>query len=555
MRLRIRAAAGLLAVIALFTCSSVQAQVQPPPAAPPAVQPQTQLQLGLDEAVKRALDNNTDIAVSRYDPELSQQNVVAAKGYYDPYLFSNLSYASQKSPGTSFLSGGTKVDTTRDVWNFGGAVPIEPTGATFQVTFNNNKQDTTSTFSFFNPTYSSGLNLSLTQPLLRNLQYDSARQQIYIAKKNREMSDVQFHATIINTVATVKGYYYDLVYAFDNLDAARQNLGLAQRLLNENQIRVKVGTMAPLDVVQAQSEVAARETDVITAENQLAQAQDNLKQAIFPANDPATWAIQIQPTDHPGADPVPVDLDAAVRIALQNRTDVVNARKNLEIADYNVKYNRSQLLPQLDLVAAWGAAGAGGPQIRDANGPLVPPIPGGYGDAVSQVFGADFPTWTVGANISYSIPNRSYKAAAASARISRDQAQAAFRRLELQIAAEVRTAGRAVETGFKTVESSKAARILAEQRLDAEEKKFAAGMSTNFLVTQAQRDLALQRVIELTAISNYHKSIVNFQRTQEAGLTAAGNVAVLSSSASSNQAAAAIRSSAAAASVGSTGGF
>ena len=182
-------------------------------------------------------------------------------------------------------------------------MPLSPTGGSLQLAFNNNKQSTNSVFSTFNPTFNSNLNLSLTQPLLRNLRIDQPRNQLRIARKNREISDVQFHATIVNTVANVKGYYYDLIYAFDNLEAARQNLELARRLLNENEIRVKVGTMAPLDVVTAQAEVASREVDVITAENTLAQAQDNLKQAIFPANDPAMWGTQVIPVDRPGRRP------------------------------------------------------------------------------------------------------------------------------------------------------------------------------------------------------------------------------------------------------------
>ena len=146
------------------------------------------------------------------------------------------------------------------------------------------------------------------------------------------------------------------------------------------------------------------------------------------------------------------------------------------------------------------------------------------------MFGADYPTWSVGVNLSYSIPNRSAKAAAAYAKLSQDQALASFRRLELQVAAEVRTAARGVESGFKRVASTQAARRLAAQRLDAESKKFDAGMSTNFLVTQAQRDLATAEVNELRAISDYRKSVINFQRVQEAGVSGTGAVAVLAGS-------------------------
>jgi HAE1 family hydrophobic/amphiphilic exporter-1 len=191
------------------------------------------------------------------------------------------------------------------------------------------------------------------------------------------------------------------------------------------------------------------------------------------------------------------------------------------------------VLPDVNLVAGYGTTGVGGTQlVRDPDNPLAPPtgtIPGGYGDALSSVFGRDFPTWQVGLQMAYSIPNRSRRAAAAQARISKDQALASFRRLELSVAAEVRTAARAVESGFKRVQSTQASRTLFAQRLDAEQKKFAAGMSTNFLVTQAQRDLAAAEAAELRAVLDYRQAIIGFQRVQEAGLSGGGSSVTFSS--------------------------
>ena len=252
--------------------------------------------------------------------------------------------------------------------------------------------------------------------------------------------------------------------------------------------------------------------------------------------------------NRPSADPVPVDIEAAVQNALANRTDVISARKSLENQDYRLAYAKNQLLPQLDLVAGYGGSGIAGTRIRDEEGnPLPQPIPGSYGDAVSEAFGFDFPSWTVGFNISYAIPNRTQRANAASAQLTKEQALASLRRLELQVAAEVRTAARAVESGFRRVASSQAARRLAAERLDAEEKKFAAGMSTNFFVTQAQRDLAEAEVSELRAIADYRISVINYQRVQEAGVGASGAALILGGGAGSAQGAQAIRSSAAAA--------
>jgi outer membrane protein TolC len=487
------------------------------------------LNLSLEDAVRRTLENNVDIAVEKFNPESSEYNVRQLRAYYEPYLSSTLTSNSRTSPASNAFTGASKLDVDTRTYNFGAAENL-PTGGGLRVDFNNNRQGTNSIFSTFNPSYNSSFNLNFSQPLARNFSIDSNRYQIKVAKKNHEISDVQFRQTVVNTVAGVRQNYYDLIYAIDNLEAQRKSLGLAQQLLGENRIKVRVGTLAPLDVVQAQSEVAGREAAVIAAEAAVADAEDTLKRAIFNTNDPATWTTHIVPTDRPSAEPVTVDVPKAIETALQKRTDVQAARKGLENAEYGVTYARNQLLPAVDLVANYGTTGLGGTQVLDpiTREPLRNPITGGFSNAVNQVFGRDFPTWTVGFSVSYPVLNRQAAANSARARVSRDQQQASIRRLEMQVVQEVRAAGRAVETNQKLVESTRAARVLQEQRLDAETKKFAAGMSTNFFVTQAQRDLAFAQVAELQAVANYRKSLVSFERVQETGFGGGGSTATVS---------------------------
>ena len=330
---------------------------------------------------------------------------------------------------------------------------------------------------------------------------------------------MQLHQTVVNSIANVRQLYYDMLYTVDNLEAQRKSLALARRLLEENQIRVRVGTMAPLDVVAAESEVAGREEAVILAEAAVLDAEDAIKRVIFPENDPALWTTRIVPTDRPSAEPVAVDAEAAVAIALQKRTDLQAAAKDLENAEGAVALAKNQRLPQLDLIAAYGTTGVGGTAIEreGLGGPIISTVPGGYGDALGDVFDRDFPTWTLGFNISYPILNKQGRAAHARSEVEREQRRTSLRRLELTVATEVRQAARAVETNLKRVQSTGVARVLQERRLDAEEKRFAAGMTTNFFVTQAQRDLAVAQVAELRAIADYRKSVVNFERVQEAG--------------------------------------
>jgi outer membrane protein len=475
------------------------------------------LELTLDEVVERALKNNLDIAVQRYDPELAEADILDARGAYDPLLSGEFRKSSSTIPGTDRLSGGDKVVNDSLVYNL-HAAKLFGTGGSARVDFANTKSDTNNSNAFLNPSFSSGLTASLAQPVLRNFHIDASRQRLRVVKINREISDVQFHELVVNIVALAKKQYYDISFATDNLEAQRKSMSLAGKLLDENQIKVRVGTLAPLDVVAAEAEVASREEAVIQAEALLQQVEDNLKKTILPANDPIIWSSRIVTRERPGAVPPSIDLEAAIRNALEKRTDIQAARKNVEANDITLQYARNQLLPVADVVASYGANAARGTQIRDSQGNLLAqPIAGGYGDALSDVFGRNFPTWSVGVNVAVPLFNRVARGNAARSRLTKEQAETSLRRLELNVAADVRIAARNLDTGYKRVEATRAARTLSERRLDAEQKRFDAGMSTNFFVTQAQRDLAVAQVNELSAIADYNKSLVDFDRVQEAG--------------------------------------
>ncbi len=515
----------------LPACLLLGALVAPLPAqeAPPAAEPQAPLaaespgdarpvlELSLDETVKRALENNTDIAVQRYTPELSEADVTAARGAYDTNLTGSVERRSETRAGQSTFSGGAQLET--DSRSFGlGLQQLLQTGGNVSVDFGTTRSETNRTDSLFNPEYGARLNGSLTQPLARDFRIDSPRQRLRVAKNNRAISDAQFRQTVIGTLARVKQLYNNLLFSIDNLGAQRKNLALATKLLDENRIRVRVGTLAPLDVVSAESEVASREEAVILAENNLLEAEDQLKSAIFAENDPRNWALRIVPTDRQTAEQPSVDIEAAIAHALAQRTDVAQARLGLDNQDLSLRLARNQSLPGVDLVLGYGLTGLSGTQRLDASGnPLPLPIEQGLGDALANITGRDLPTWSIGVNVSYPLRNRAAKGAEARARVSTEQAQASLRRLELTVAAEVRSAGRAVDTNFKRVESTRAARRLSEQRLDAEEKRFAAGMSTNFLVTQAQRDLAVAEVAQVRAVADFRNSLIEFERVQEGG--------------------------------------
>jgi outer membrane protein len=502
--------------------------------ATPTAPPKPTFSLGLDQSVKMALENNPDIMVEKLGPEAGREGVTLAAGAYDPLLAANVLRTAAVQPSTNILTGGTRISQNAFVYN-GSLSKLFATGGSATLSFTNTRSTTNSTIASFSPLFQSGLSLSVTQPLLRNFFNDASREQLKVAKNNQTISDAQFAQIVANTIATAKQQYYELIYSIDNLDAARRSLDLAKQLLSENRIRVRVGTLAPLDVVQAQSEAAGREGDVIVAEAALADAEDALRRTILPRTQPELWALQIAPTDHPGTERTSVDVDKAIQVALKNRTDMTVARKTLESQQIAASYAAGQTRPQLDLVASYAYNGVGGTEYQrnTFGGPVVAVIPGGYSDALSAITGRDFPTWTAGVNFSYPILNRAASARAAIARITRDQAEASLRRLQIDVEVQVRKAVRAVESNYKSVEATQAARILQEQRLDAENKKFAAGMSTNFLVTSAQRDLATARVLELRSIANYNESLVTLDLVQQAnpsGITIVGGGSGLSTS-------------------------
>jgi len=397
------------------------------------------------------------------------------------------------------------------------------------VAFDSGRQTTTNTFSSFNPTLSGNLDVVVTQPLLRNFKFDTVRQQLFASRANRMIADVDVRQTVALTERTVRNSYWDYVYAINALKVARQTLDLAQESLRNTRSRVEIGTLAPIDVVQAESEVASREEAVILAEASIGQSEDQLRSLIFDPKTPGFFDMRLEPTDVPQMLVQEVDVTAAVDRALRDRTDLIATRKRLEITDYNVKYFKNQTLPGLDVRFDYNSTGLGGTQlVRDPDSPLFPPpvigeVVRSYGDVLGNIFTNDFPTWRLGLNVTYPIGNSLADASLARTRIEKTQEETSLRQLELTVATQVRDSGRQLVANAKRVEATSAARVLAERRLEAEEKKFAAGMSTSFEVFQAQRDLAQARSTALRAVLDYAQSQVDFETVQIAPIGGGGN--------------------------------
>ena len=393
-------------------------------------------------------------------------------------------------------------------------------GTSYSAAWTTAHTNSNSFLSSYNPLVTSGLTFSISQPLLRDFRIDSPRQQLATSRINRAISDTRLRESIVQTTAAVKVAYWGLVTARTNVDARRSTLELAQELVRVNKAKVDVGTAPPLDLVSAQAEVAADQEQLIIAETAVKQVEDRLRLLIMDATDPTAWLTQIEVTDAPPIATPTLDVNAAVNRALADRSDLQRARKDIETANVGVTFTTNQKLPDVRVNANYAANGLGGTQVLRTGGfpgTIVGPGPGtDFGSVLGQLFSSDYPTWSVGLNVSYPLGTSADQANAARAQLERKQADARLKSVESRAIQQIRNAAYQVEMNAKRIETTRAARELAEQRLDSERKRLDVGMSTSFLVIQAQRDLAQARTNELGAVLAYDLSLVDFEALQEA---------------------------------------
>lgn len=475
--------------------------------------------LRLEDAVGLALEKNLDIAVERLNPQAVSLQVQQFQNFYKPVATSTIGRSNDFQLPRTQLIGGNKVSQENNIYNVGLQQNIPRTGANASLTFNNSRLFSTSNNVLYNPGLTTIATVNFTQPLLRNMRIDNNRQQIRILQINRDISEETLRATVTTTLANVRNAYWDLVFARSAVDVARRTLSLSEKLVEDNSARVEVGTLAPIDIVQAQAEAANNRQALATAEATLQTAELTLKRFIVAGTEDPLWRQELRPIDLPSPEPVATNIETAVRNALTKRTDLITARRNLDSNDVQLQFFHNQQLPGIDLVARYGLQGIGGPFLvrgDSIGGTPDTTIPGGYGDAWSMLTGREYPTWSAQVNITYNLFDSAARAQAARARVQRTQSVTRLRALELTVATEVTNAALSVQSNLKRVEASIAARELAQRRLEAEQSKFEVGMSTNFLVVQAQRDLATAENTELRSLADYRKSLVTFERSQEA---------------------------------------
>lgn len=484
------------------------------------------LYLSLQDAIYLALENNLDIAIARYAPDIAETELLrtkagsAAVGSFDPVLTYNFGWTRVAAPQTStFLTGTNQLQQT-PVSNSFNYTQAFPTGTSFDVLFDTRRTSTNSTRSSFNPAVNSALQLSVTQRLLNGFGLAPNRRFMRLAKNNREISDQAFAQQVMDIISQVKNAYWELVFAREDVQVKQQSLALAEKLYQDNKRQVEIGTLAPIEVVRAESEVARTRQDLIVSQTTLLQQQIIMKDLIAKnPMDPLLALVEIVPTEAAEVPDVPevIPLQDAIQIAMEKRPEIAQAQLDLKNRGISVKAARSLLLPTLDVTGFYSGSGLAG-QInpRALTDPFFVPPPGlfigGYQRSFTQALQGEFPNYGVAVSVNIPIKNRAGQAEMARAQIEERQSQTRYQRTVNGVIVGVRNTQIALEQSRARIDAAEKARQLAQETLVAEQKKFQLGASTIFLVIQAQRDLAFARSQEVRARVDFKRAQVNFDR-------------------------------------------
>jgi outer membrane protein TolC len=483
-------------------------------------QDQTQgksLSLTLNDVIARALQKNLALQAAVVSPQLSEAAwKISGEKYLPTFAFS---YADQSNKSASFSwldAPGSQATTL--LANYSGQVSQQlPTGGAFSVSVTGSKTDTNKKAQTINPSYQGQLQFTFNQPLLQGFGPKIANYNIIVARNNLDISDITFTKTVQDLVYTVTTSYWSLVYAIENLKVQQVALQLAQDFLVKNQRSVEIGTLSPLDVMSAEAEVATREANIIAAEAAVKNAEDQIKMLINLSDEEEKGLRSVLALDQPKLEEQKVDLDQALMLAMQKRTDLQISHIGLKLNDLNLSYTRNLLLPNLSLNARYWSPGVSGTQILYFGNPLdgyiIGTVPGAGTQALKDAFGFKYQNWSISLSLNVPLSNIISRAVFAQAKLNMDQAVLNLKNQEKQVVLEIRNAVRLLDTTFKQVNAYRVASDLAEKKLSAEEERLRVGLSTNYLVLQYQRDLTTARISELQAIINYNNAQVALDRS------------------------------------------
>ncbi|HEY6346304.1 MAG TPA: TolC family protein [Bryobacteraceae bacterium] len=535
---------------ALFAQQAViapQEQVRVPPVRPFVLSPRigvsSQAPLTLEQALAMALSNNKDIDSSRVDQAQAAYSVLAARGYFDPRAGANTYLQQATTPVASALAGspnGSLINrTTLGDPQFSGSLPWF--GSSYQLDFSSIRTTTNNEFATLSPQYQASLNMAFTQPLWRGFHDDDNRHRLEVAKKNQALTDEQFRQRVMQVINQTEDAYWELVYAYRNLEVQLEAVRLGGDQDASNRRQEQQGLLAPIDVVAAQRQLASFEVNAYSAQQALTNAENALKLLILGGSADALWSTALVPTTPVEISPPLVPLADAIDDALRNRPEMAQARISAEINQRDTHYYRELTKPQIDLIATRSNAGLAGVLAQLGANPFaslgevytrvnqlsasegLAPIPvatasgvppgftGGYGQSVSALFGGNFPTTEVQLRISMPIRNRTAEANLASSLVQGRRISDQRELTEETIEAAVRNAMQAMGSAQARLQSAVVERQSAEQQYDSEQRQFRAGTSTLFLVQQRQTDMITARSTERRAEADLSEAIASFE--------------------------------------------
>lgn len=485
--------------------------------------PEADLPLTLAEARTLALEKNVELRVERESAAISASGEVRAKGAYDPTLRADAGWRERAYPVNSILSGAPAGELAPTQTSSGlslGIVQLLPTGASLTLSTSAYREETDNVFSVLSPSWSTSFGLELRQPLLKNRAIDPARQALRIARIDRTRSAASLRRVASEVVAAVERSYWGLVAARKAVEARRSAVALAERQREDVGARVEAGTLSEAELATPAAELERRRGELFEAREEEARAENALKALLLADPADAAWASRILPVDEPDeafSPPGGAGLDLAAAEA--RRPEVAEAVTRLDRLAVEDEAARDRVRPQLDLVAGYTGRGLAG----DQNPGLAPPFPtgatsvpdaldGGLGRSWGTVAEGRFPDASVGLAFSLPLGNRVARADAAQLRATRTQAELALLRARQQVGVEVRNAVFAEETAVQRIAAARAGREAAEEQLRAEEERFAAGLTTSFLVLTRQNDLTQARLVETRALADLRRARVERAR-------------------------------------------
>lgn len=448
--------------------------------------------LSLTECVRMAVENNIDIAVERLNPVIAKAGILTAQGSFDPYISLDGSYTENNQP--------TVVNSTTATSNKSGQYDLslnQPLAAGTVIGLDTNSTNTTTTTNNFQDQYLTFIGAKISQPLLRGFGTDINLGPIRIAQRGLKAADAAFVYKVEQIVTNVSAAYSELLYDRGNVLARQKSLLLAEQLLKDNKARVDIGTMSPLDVSQANSEVASRHGELLVAERAVLDQENALKRLI--SADVINWLNKhITPTTEMPDDWVPPPVISSIDTGLNNRADLLQAKEQLAQQNIQVKLNQNQLLPTLNVNGSYGYNG----------------LSSDFDRSYSRATSADNAAWTIGALLTIPIGDRTDRGNLDAAKARKEQSILNVKRIEQDIIVQIDNAAGQVQTNIERVKAARVARQYAEETLRAEQEKLDAGRSTSFVVLRLQRDLTDARVAELRAVADLQNSQAELSRVQ-----------------------------------------